>query len=79
MNLNHNLILDNTDLDDSGQYICRAVLNNETVEQNIRVTVVPGKYGIYNCRYIYAKSYDLSDRLSMVVLARFTQRCSSFI
>ena len=42
MNLNHNLILHNTDVDDSGQYICCAVLDNEIVEQNISVTVVPG-------------------------------------
>ena len=26
VNLNHNLILDNTDVGDSGQYICRAIL-----------------------------------------------------
>ena len=45
MNLNHNLTLRNTDVDDSGQYICRAVLDNDTVvKQNISVTVVPGKY-----------------------------------
>ena len=44
INLNHNIILDNTDVEDSGQYICRAVLDNEIVEQNISVTVVPGIY-----------------------------------
>ena len=44
MNLNHNLILHNTDVDDSGQYICRAVLDNEMVEQRISVTVVQGGY-----------------------------------
>ena len=44
MNLNHNLILHNTDVDDNGQYICRAVLDNEIVEQDISVTIVPGGY-----------------------------------
>ena len=44
MNLNHNLILDNTDVDDSGQYTCRAELDDEIVEQSITVIVVPGKY-----------------------------------
>ena len=44
VNLNHNLILDNTDVDDSGQYICRAILDNEVVEQSITVTVVAGTY-----------------------------------
>ena len=44
MNLNHNLILDNTDVDDSGQYACRVELDKEIVEQNISVTVVPGMY-----------------------------------
>ena len=48
-NLNHNLILDNTDADDSGQYTCRAVLDDEIVEQNINVTVVPGTY---LCTYV---------------------------
>ena len=42
VNLNHNLILDNTDVDDSGQYICRAILDNEEVERSITVTVIPG-------------------------------------
>ena len=42
MNLNHNLILDNTNIDDSGQYTCRAELD-KIVEQSISVTVVPGK------------------------------------
>ena len=49
MNLNHNLILHNTDKDDNGQYICRAVLDNEVVEESISVTVVPG---IYVCLYV---------------------------
>ena len=44
VNLNHNLILHNTDVDDSGQYICRAVLDDEIVEQSISVTVVAGTY-----------------------------------
>ena len=44
MNLNHNLILHNTDVDDNGQYICRVVLDNEIVEESISVTVVPGIY-----------------------------------
>ena len=46
MYLNHNLILHNTNVDDSGQYICRAVLelDSEIVEQNISVTIVPGGY-----------------------------------
>ena len=44
MNLNHSLILDNTEVDDNGQYTCRAKLDDEIVEQNISVTVVPGKY-----------------------------------
>ena len=51
MNLNHNLILDNTDIDDSGQYICRAELDNELVEQNINVTVVPGTVYMHVCSY----------------------------
>ena len=43
VNLNHNLTLHNTDVDDSGQYTCRAVLDDdEVVEQNITVTVVAG-------------------------------------
>ena len=42
VNLNHNLILDNTDVDDSGQYTCRAILDDEVVEQSITVTVVAG-------------------------------------
>ena len=49
MNLDHNLILDNTDVDDSGLYTCRAVLDNEIVEQNISLTVVPG-----TCRHCSA-------------------------
>ena len=49
LNLNHDLILDNTDVDDSGQYTCRAVLDDEIVEQNINVTVVPGTY---LCTYV---------------------------
>ena len=48
-NLNHNLILDNTDVDDSGQYTCRAVLDDEIVEQNVNVTVAPGTY---LCTYV---------------------------
>ena len=42
VNLNHILTLDNADIDDSGQYTCRAVLDDEVVEQNITVTVVAG-------------------------------------
>ena len=42
VNLNHNLILDNTDVGDIGQYTCRAILDDEVVEQNINVTVVAG-------------------------------------
>ena len=42
VNLNHNLILDNTDVGDSGQYICRAILDDEVVEQDITVTIVAG-------------------------------------
>ena len=42
VNLNHNLILDNTDVDDSGQYTCHAILDDEVVEQSITVTVVAG-------------------------------------
>ena len=49
VNLNHNLILDNTDVGDSGQYTCRAILDNEVVEQDITVTVVAGTYVIYEC------------------------------
>ena len=53
MNLNHNLILHNTDVDDSGQYICRAVLDSGIVEQNISVTIVPGGFVyVYNCKYM---------------------------
>ena len=44
MNLNHTLILHITDEDDSGQYICHAVLGNTTVDQSINVTVVQGGY-----------------------------------
>ena len=42
VNLNHNLILDNTDVSDSGQYTCRAILDDEVVEQSITVTIVAG-------------------------------------
>ena len=42
VNLNHSLTLHNTDVDDSGQYTCRAILDDEVVEQNITVTVVAG-------------------------------------
>ena len=42
MNLNHKLILENTDVDDSGQYICRAMLDDDVIEGSITVTVVPG-------------------------------------
>ena len=49
MNLNHNLILHNTDVLDSGQYTCRAALEKEMVNQSINVTVVPG---IYTCMYL---------------------------
>ena len=44
VNLNHNLILDNTDVGDSGRYTCRAILDNEVVEQDITVTIVAGTY-----------------------------------
>ena len=44
MNLNHNLILHNTNVGDSGQYICCATLDDEIVQQNINVTIVPGKH-----------------------------------
>ena len=44
VNLNHILTLDNTDVDDSGQYTCRAVLDDDVVEQSITVTVVAGTY-----------------------------------
>ena len=44
INLNHDLILNNTDIDDSGQYTCRAVLNDEVIEQSITVFFVPGTY-----------------------------------
>ena len=42
INLNHDLILDNTNVDDSGQYTCHAELDDEMIEQSINVTVVPG-------------------------------------
>ena len=42
MNLNHNLILHNTDVVDNGQYTCRVELDDEIVEQSISVTVVQG-------------------------------------
>ena len=42
MNLNHELILDDADVDDSGQYICRAMLDDDVIEGRITVTVVPG-------------------------------------
>ena len=47
VNLNHNLILDNSDEEDSGQYTCHVVLDDEVVEQSITVTVVPGMYISY--------------------------------
>ena len=57
-NLNHNLILDNTDVDDSGQYICHAELDDETVKQSISVTVVPGTYiCIYLATYTHVCVY----------------------
>ena len=43
-NLNHYLILDNTDVDDSGLYTCQAIIDDKTVEQSINVTVVAGMY-----------------------------------
>ena len=42
VHLNHNLKLDNTDVEDSGLYICHAELDDEIVKQSIDVTVVPG-------------------------------------
>ena len=51
VNLNHNLILDNTDVDDSGQYTCRAMLDDEVVEQDITVTIVAGTYACYIWRW----------------------------
>ena len=44
LNLNHNLIIDNVDVDDSGQYTCLAVLDNEVIKQTINVSVVAGMY-----------------------------------
>ena len=67
LNLNHNLILDNTDVDDSGQYTCSAVLDDEIVEQNINVTVVPGTY---LCTYV-AKIISISAYLTV-----YTYICS---
>ena len=43
INLNHDLILDNTNVDDSGQYNCHAELDDEMIEQSINVAVVPGR------------------------------------
>ena len=54
IHLNHNLILDNTDVDDSGQYVCRVELDDETVEQSISVTVVAG---IYISTYMHVRMY----------------------
>ena len=62
VNLNHDLILDNTVIDDSGRYTCRAVLNDEVVEQNITVTVVPGMY-ICSCEYTYVTVFWKTDHL----------------
>ena len=55
MNLNHNLILDNTDVDDSGRYICYVELDDEIVEQSINVTVVAGTVRTYVsiCTYVH--------------------------
>ena len=49
LNLNHNIALHNTDVDDSGQYICHAEVDNELVEQSISVTVVPGTVYMHVC------------------------------
>ena len=60
VNLNHNLILDNSDVRDSGQYTCRAELENEVVEQSITVTVVAGMYVSYisyNCIHVHYNTY----------------------
>ena len=68
INLNHNLILDNTDIDDSGQYTCRAVLNDEVVEQSITVFVVPGTYLYTYCKLLsYAMPYiNISSHYSLL-------------
>ena len=67
MNLNHNLILHNTDVDDSGQYICRAVLDNEMVEESISVTVVQGGYIITIVTYMQKAMTYWSMNISFLI------------
>ena len=40
--LHHYLHINNAGVGDSGLYVCRAMLDDEVVEQSISVTVVPG-------------------------------------
>jgi len=40
--LSHSLTIGNTIESDSGKYVCRAALEDMTVDQSITVTVVPG-------------------------------------
>jgi len=45
--LNHNLIITNPRVEDSGVYRCRAAIDDELIEQNITVNVIAGMYIAY--------------------------------
>ena len=45
--VNHNLTLINPVTADSGVYFCRSVIEDQLVEDNITVTIVPGMYMRY--------------------------------
>ena len=47
--LNHNLIIANPRVRDSGIYTCRAAINDELIEQNITVDVIAGSLLHYSC------------------------------
>ena len=87
MNLNHNLILDNTDVDDSGQYICHAELDDEMIEQSISVTVVPGTnihmyirsndiLGVFNFIYVHQLIATLTHYPCTVALPGLSNWCA---
>jgi len=46
--LNHNLMIANPRIRDSGVYTCRAAIEDTLVEQNITVTIIAGNV-VYNC------------------------------
>lgn len=47
VNLNHNLVIYNAAVEDSGLYTCRGMLGNKVIERNISVTAVEGTYIYY--------------------------------